>query len=86
MLGPVMSDKITLRPLSSERSLLTKCDGSARVRQGKSSALVGIWGPVDVRVNREDPEKAVVETTVKGRNRPNQEIPLSDWMITSHMT
>ena len=66
MIGPMATDKITLRSLASERSLLTNCDGSARVRQGNSSALVGVWGPVDVWMSREDPEKAVVETTVKG--------------------
>ena len=32
---------------------------------GNSSVMVGIWGPVDIRQSREDPERCVIETSVK---------------------
>ena len=54
-----------MRPISSELSILGNCDGSARVKQGNSSVIIGIWGPVEVKQSKEDPEKCVIETTVK---------------------
>lgn len=64
MLGPT-ENSIRVRPISSELSILGNCDGSARVKQGNSSIIVGIWGPVEVRQSKEDPEQCVIETTVR---------------------
>ena len=60
-----LENSIRVRPISSELSILGNCDGSARVKQGNSSVMVGIWGPVEVKQSKEDPEKCVIETTVK---------------------
>ena len=68
MLGD--ENAIRVRPIESELSILNNCDGSARVKQGNSSVVIGVWGPVEARQSKEDPEKAVIETTVKACTGP----------------
>lgn len=70
-------DPLRIRPMESELGLLHKCDGSARVKQGNTSVLVGIWGPVEVRQSRELPDRAAVETSVRpatGQGTPRDKL------------
>lgn len=42
-----------LRDLGCELGLLQRADGSARVSQGKTSVICAVYGPGEVKVNKE---------------------------------
>ncbi|XP_065068242.1 exosome complex component RRP46-like isoform X2 [Rhopilema esculentum] len=43
------------------QSILTRADGSASFKQGASEALAAVYGPVEVKMNKEIIDKATVE-------------------------
>ncbi|XP_065184766.1 exosome complex component RRP46-like [Sycon ciliatum] len=59
------SEKASLRHCVCDQGLLTRCDGSARLKQGNTSVLVGVRGPTEVRMNKEIANRATVEVTYK---------------------
>ncbi len=50
-------------PLTCERSLLPRADGSARWTAGGTSALAAVYGPSSTSARVEDPERAVVRAS-----------------------
>lgn len=52
-----------LSPLTCERSLLPRADGSARWTAGGTTALAAVYGPTSTSARIEDPERAVVRAT-----------------------
>ena len=48
---------VHLRRLECELSLLKRADGSARVVQGGTSVLCAVYGPVEVRIAKEQCDK-----------------------------
>ena len=42
-----------LREMKSELGLLERADGSARLIQGETSVLCGVYGPAEVKMSRE---------------------------------
>ncbi|KAF6254104.1 ribosomal protein S5 domain 2-type protein [Scenedesmus sp. NREL 46B-D3] len=57
-----------MRPLLSERAVLSRADGSAKWAQEGSAVLAAVHGPHQAGQRREDAEKAVVEVLFKPRN------------------
>ena len=56
-----------LRPLYCQLGYSTKSDGSAQLSQGKTTVLAGVYGPVEVKRNREKPDRMDVEITLQPR-------------------
>ena len=54
-----------LRPLTSEMSLLSRPDGSALFNHGDSSVLAAVYGPAEVKMNKEQLDRATVEIVYK---------------------
>ena len=54
-----------LRPLTCELSNLTRADGSATLSQGDTCALISVYGPGEVRMNKEQLDKTTVEVVFK---------------------
>eukprot|EP00798_Chlamydomonas_sp_ICE-L_P020429 gene20429-27217_t len=50
-----------LRPITCDRGILHRADGSARWTQEGASVLAAVYGPRQAGVRKEDAEKAVVE-------------------------
>ena len=61
---PTLED---LRPLYCQLGYSTKSDGSAQLSQGKTTVLAGVYGPVEVKRNREKPDRMDVEVTLLPR-------------------
>ncbi|KAK9760020.1 exosome non-catalytic core subunit rrp46 [Basidiobolus ranarum] len=57
------SDEI--RPLYCSQGLLNRADGSARFEHGKSAVLCGIHGPMEVKINQEQLDKATLEVVFR---------------------
>ncbi|CAB4012338.1 Exosome complex component RRP46 [Paramuricea clavata] len=64
-------NSVNLRSLSCELGLLNKTDGSALFSHGNTSMMVGVYGPAEVRLNKEIVDKATVEVVF----RPKTGIP-----------
>lgn len=58
----------SLRPMSSELGHLTRPDGSTTLFQGDTSVVVSVYGPGEVKVNKENIEKATVEVVYKPKS------------------
>jgi ribonuclease PH len=58
---------LTIRPLLSERSVLSRADGSAKWAQDGSIVLAAVHGPHQAGQRKEDAEKAVVEVVFQPR-------------------
>lgn len=56
-----------LRPIYCQLGYSTKADGSAQLSQGLSTVLSGVYGPVEVKRNREKPDRMDVEVTLQPR-------------------
>ncbi|KAI5629649.1 exosome complex component RRP46 [Silurus asotus] len=54
-----------LREFGSEQSLLSKPDGSATFVQGDTSVLAGVYGPAEVKVNKEIYDRATLEVLIQ---------------------
>uniref|UniRef100_A0A3B1IUU6 Exosome complex component RRP46 n=1 Tax=Astyanax mexicanus TaxID=7994 RepID=A0A3B1IUU6_ASTMX len=54
-----------LREYGSEQNLLSKPDGSATFLQGDTSVLAGVYGPAEVKVNKEIYDRATLEVVVQ---------------------
>ncbi|XP_026769787.3 exosome complex component RRP46 isoform X1 [Pangasianodon hypophthalmus] len=54
-----------LREFGSEQSLLSKPDGSATFMQGDTSVLAGVYGPAEVKVNKEIYDRATLEVLIQ---------------------
>ncbi|KAF7699296.1 exosome complex component RRP46 [Silurus meridionalis] len=54
-----------LREFGSEQSLLSKPDGSATFVQGDTSMLAGVYGPAEVKVNKEIYDRATLEVLIQ---------------------
>ncbi|XP_074876303.1 exosome complex component RRP46 [Buteo buteo] len=54
-----------LRPFSCEQGLLSRPDGSAAFLQGDTSVLVGLYGPAEVKVSKELPDRAALEVLLR---------------------
>jgi exosome complex component RRP46 len=50
-----------MRAIESEQGLLHRADGSARYLHGKSSVLVGVYGPLEAKVSKQLIDRACVE-------------------------
>ncbi|KXJ13414.1 exosome complex component RRP46 [Exaiptasia diaphana] len=50
-----------LRTMLSEQGLLNQADGSAVFKQGDTQVMAAVYGPVEVRMNKELLDKALVE-------------------------
>ena len=61
---PTLED---MRPIYCQLGYTTKSDGSAQLSQGKTTVLAGVFGPVEVKRNRERPDKMDVEVTLLPR-------------------
>ncbi|XP_022090560.1 exosome complex component RRP46-like isoform X2 [Acanthaster planci] len=57
-----------LRAASSEQSLLSRPDGSATFTQGDTSVMAAVYGPADVRLNKEIIDRATVEVIYKPKS------------------
>jgi len=53
-------------PLTCERSLLPRADGSARWTSGGTAALAAVYGPASTSARVEEPERGVVRATWRG--------------------
>lgn len=58
----------TLRTLSSDLGHLTRPDGSATLFQGDTSVIASVYGPGEVKANKENIEKAAVEVVYKPKS------------------
>ena len=56
-----------LRLLSSEVGILSQPDGSANLYHGDTSILAAVYGPTQVRINKEKIDKATVEVLYKAK-------------------
>ena len=56
-----------MRPLYCQLGFCSKSDGSAQLSQGQTTVLSGVFGPVEVKRNREKPDKMDVEVTILPR-------------------
>ncbi|NXJ58753.1 EXOS5 protein, partial [Spizaetus tyrannus] len=54
-----------LRPFSCEQGLLSRPDGSAAFLQGDTSVLVGLYGPAEVKVSKELPDRVSLEVLLR---------------------
>eukprot|EP00128_Syssomonas_multiformis_P010069 Colp12_sorted_trinity150504_noHs@18515 len=69
--GPIRLDgrlENQLRPFVSEQFLLNRADGSAKFAQDKTCVLVAVYGPVEVKPNKELIDRAAVEVTFKPKS------------------
>ncbi|XP_046848423.1 exosome complex component RRP46-like [Xenia sp. Carnegie-2017] len=66
-----IKNSAALRSLSGDLGLLNKTDGSACFSHGNTSAMAGVYGPAEVRFNKEIVNKATVEVVY----RPKTGIP-----------
>ena len=57
-----------LRPLNCELGSLTRPDGSAVLSQGDTCIISAVYGPGEVRMNREQLDKATVEVVYKPKS------------------
>lgn len=56
-----------LRPIYCQLGYSSKADGSAQLSQGLATVLAGVYGPVEVKRNREKPDRMDVEVTLQPR-------------------
>ncbi|XP_074648923.1 exosome complex component RRP46-like [Tubulanus polymorphus] len=56
---------LELRATTCEQSTLTRSDGSALLTQGNTSVMAAVYGPTEVRPNKELIDKASVEVVYK---------------------
>lgn len=54
-----------LRPILCKQRLLSQPDGSASFSHGQTSAMAAVYGPTEVRVAREQADRAVIEVVFK---------------------
>lgn len=54
-----------IREISCAQSVLSKPDGSSDFSQGDSSVMVGVYGPADVKQNKEILDRATIEVIFK---------------------
>lgn len=57
-----------LRPLTCEMGSLSRCDGSGTLFQGDTCVLTCVYGPTEVRINKEQLDKATVEVVYKPKS------------------
>lgn len=57
-----------LRPITSELNLISRPDGSTAFHQGETSVLTAVYGPADVKMNKEIIHKATVEVIYKPKS------------------
>jgi exosome complex component RRP46 len=55
------------RPMYCQLGYSTKADGSAQLSQGKTTVIAGVFGPVEVKRNRERPDRLDVEVNLLPR-------------------
>lgn len=58
-----------LRLLHAEQGLLNRADGSARFSMGRTTVLAAVFGPVQMGIRSEQPEKAVIEVTISSSEK-----------------
>ena len=56
-----------MRPIYCQLSCTTKADGSAQLSLGKTTVIAGAYGPVEVKRNRERPDRMDIEVTLQPR-------------------
>jgi len=56
---------LQLRPMLCEQRMLSQPDGSATFSQGRTSVMAAVYGPTEVRVAREQADRATVEVVFK---------------------
>jgi exosome complex component RRP46 len=54
-----------LRPMRCERGLLQRADGSARFSQQRTTVLVAVFGPCEIKKRREELDRATLEVVVR---------------------
>jgi exosome complex component RRP46 len=58
-----------MRTIKSEINILNRADGSVRHSQGDSEVIVAIFGPKEVQVNKEFPDKATIQVIFKPKTK-----------------
>ncbi|KAI1893676.1 hypothetical protein AGOR_G00126150 [Albula goreensis] len=61
---------LTLREFGCEQNLLSRPDGSSSFVQGDSSVLAGVYGPAEVKVNKEIYDRATLEVVIHPKSGP----------------
>lgn len=61
-------ESLSLRVLTCEMGHLTRPDGSATVYQGDSCVMVAVYGPGEVRMNKEQLDRATVDIVYKPKS------------------
>ena len=56
-----------LRPLRCEFGVLERADGSARISQGATSVLAGVYGPAEVKASKERPDRCGSNSTSRSQ-------------------
>ncbi|KAJ1628244.1 ribosomal protein S5 domain 2-type protein [Pavlovales sp. CCMP2436] len=59
-----------LRPMRCERGVLRRADGSARYSHDRTTVLVAVYGPCEVKKRREELERATLELIVRPPSGP----------------
>jgi exosome complex component RRP46 len=62
------SNAITMRPITCEQGHLSRPDGSATMYQGDTCVMAAVYGPAEVRVNKEQLDRATVEVVYKPKS------------------
>ena len=57
----------TLRDVTCQLGELSRADGSARYRHGRTEVLCSLIGPTEAPDRRNDPTRALIDVTVRGR-------------------
>ncbi|KAG9348374.1 hypothetical protein JZ751_002109 [Albula glossodonta] len=65
-----LQSTLTLREFGCEQNLLSRPDGSSSFVQGDSSVLAGVYGPAEVKVNKEIYDRATLEVVIHPKSGP----------------
>ncbi|XP_033216881.1 exosome complex component RRP46 isoform X2 [Belonocnema kinseyi] len=63
-------EECSLRPINCELNVLSVPDGSAMFMQGDTTVIAGVYGPVDVKLQKMMYDKASVEATYTAAKGP----------------
>ncbi|XP_045214083.1 exosome complex component RRP46-like isoform X2 [Mercenaria mercenaria] len=62
------TEVVTLRPLTCEMGQLSRPDGSATTFQGDTCVTVSVYGPGEVRINKEQLDRATIDVVYKPKS------------------
>lgn len=64
----VKQEEVSLRPLTCEMGQLSRPDGSATTYQGDTCVIVSVYGPGEVRMNKEQLDRATIDVVYKPKS------------------